>query len=156
LRKLSLCEDNHIGLKHTKLRSNGVAFKALEAVLRSFGIEKLGYYTRCRVSANIEGLHRVNLKYAAKTFYYSSSYEFRVALAQLDWNNHRHLYQARSTVHNARKRAAGEHGEPSSMPKKKVRIEAKSYNFRAEIMKRIVDPNGLSHNFAAEIPWHLR
>jgi hypothetical protein len=154
----SLCEDPHTGIRHCKLRKDGVAFKALEAVLRSFAMDaRLAYYTRCRVSENIEGLHRLNIKYAAKTLYFSTSYEWQVASAQLDWNAHRHLYRARSEVDNSRKRAAGDAAASSiTPPRKKVRVEEKSYNFRAAIMKRIVDPNNCSHNFAKRIPPNMR
>jgi hypothetical protein len=132
------CEHNHNKLEYTPLRRGGLAARDLEEGLREFALaNKMCFYTRCRESACVEGLHRLNIKYACKTFFFGLSFIIRVALAQLDWNSHRYLYFARIKEQRARKQEVGALSEPSAAKSKKVRVEKKPYNFRSEIMKRI-------------------
>jgi hypothetical protein len=135
------CEHKHDKLNHTALRVGSKAANELWQNLRDFAqINKMCFYTRCRESACIEGLHRVNIKYAYKLFFFAVSFAFRVALAQLDWNCHRPLYVARMQQQRARKQEVGAAHDRSLPPMKKVRAEQKSYDFRSAIRKNIFWP----------------
>jgi hypothetical protein len=147
-----LCEDNHTGLRHSKLKKGGPAYKALMDWLRDVATDsKFIFYTQKRLSAGLEGLHRVNTKYACKLYFYNSSYEARVALAQLDWTDHRELYRPREELDTARARKAGTVGQKDVPKAKKVRIEKKHYNFRRAVLKRVFNPRTAVTSYADKV-----
>jgi hypothetical protein len=73
------CEHNHNKLEYTPLRRGGLAARDLEEGHREFALaNKMCFFTRCRESACVEGLHRLNIKYACKTFFFGLSFIIRV------------------------------------------------------------------------------
>lgn len=108
----SLCEDKHTGLRHSKLKKGGPAYKALLEWAREAATDsKAIFFTCCRKFARTESLHRVNNKYGGKLYFYRKSYPARVALAQLNYTGHRDVYASVLEVDSARAREAGTIGQ---------------------------------------------
>jgi hypothetical protein len=152
----SLCEDRHTGLRHSKLKKDGPAYRALLEWAREAATDsKAIFFTRCRKSARTESLHRINNKYAGKLYFYRKSYPARVALAQLDYTGHRDIYASLFGVDSARAREAGTVGREEDLglhKPKKVRSEKKHYNFRRAILNRVFNPRGTkSASYADEV-----